>query len=482
MGIIRFSDYFGINKSQAELDFVDIPLNTDIELYVDPFAIFLDKDIWFNKCNNLIIDFFDRLIYELKNNNKSKALELMGNLSEANDANLGLSKGIPDGKGIGKKYGLLLYKKLNNSKAVKTGKVEDISDLELLIPGISNDRISDMTINIIRGMLIAYTYNQCKLYDIEMKKIASGMYWDDGIGFWRNAFVYLPVYEGKRIILVPKVSVRYRIRTNHKEYYNKFVLDFLQAEHLRANSSLVHVLKNKKRKVLKKDLKEKYPCTKEFLFEFSNKNSRVLREYKKYIIDNAGNELDNEAIEERQKEPREIDLMYLIDKLKEIKYGKKEANRYHECIKGIIVALFSPELYKIKKEKNIDRGLKRLDLVANNRAKRGFFNRISNIHRILCPKIIIECKNYKEDPKNPELDQLLGRLGKKRSHFGILACRNIKDKKRLLERCKIILENHGRYIIVIEDKDIFELIKLKNYKKIKEFDDYMDDKLSELIM
>ena len=105
MGIIRFSDYFGINKSQAELDFVDIPLNTDIELYVDPFAIFLDKDIWFNKCNNLIIDFFDRLIYELKNNNKSKALELMGNLSEANDANLGLSKGIPDGKGIGKKYG-----------------------------------------------------------------------------------------------------------------------------------------------------------------------------------------------------------------------------------------------------------------------------------------------------------------------------------------------------------------------------------------
>jgi hypothetical protein len=39
MGQRRFSDYFGISKGQSQLDFVDVPLDTDIELYVDPYAL-----------------------------------------------------------------------------------------------------------------------------------------------------------------------------------------------------------------------------------------------------------------------------------------------------------------------------------------------------------------------------------------------------------------------------------------------------------
>jgi hypothetical protein len=35
----RFSTYYGLVKSQAELDFVDVPLETDIRLFVDPYAL-----------------------------------------------------------------------------------------------------------------------------------------------------------------------------------------------------------------------------------------------------------------------------------------------------------------------------------------------------------------------------------------------------------------------------------------------------------
>ncbi len=35
----RFSNHFSINQPQSALDFVDVLVNTDIQLYIDPFAL-----------------------------------------------------------------------------------------------------------------------------------------------------------------------------------------------------------------------------------------------------------------------------------------------------------------------------------------------------------------------------------------------------------------------------------------------------------
>lgn len=61
----RFSDYFGPNKSQAELDFVDIPLTNDLPLYLDPYTLSLEDADWFASCNDLVVNFFE-LIIELQ--------------------------------------------------------------------------------------------------------------------------------------------------------------------------------------------------------------------------------------------------------------------------------------------------------------------------------------------------------------------------------------------------------------------------------
>ena len=66
------------------------------------------------------------------------------------------------------------------------------------------------------------------------------------------------------IILVPKIIARRDMAYDADEYYRNHVLWYLQAEHLDAGTALVHVLKNGRRVVYKKDLKEQYPYSKDF--------------------------------------------------------------------------------------------------------------------------------------------------------------------------------------------------------------------------
>ena len=58
----RLSDHFRLEASQNELDFVDIPLDTDIPLFVDPYALGLETDAWFRECSELVMGFFQHLI------------------------------------------------------------------------------------------------------------------------------------------------------------------------------------------------------------------------------------------------------------------------------------------------------------------------------------------------------------------------------------------------------------------------------------
>lgn len=50
----RFSAVFGIEASQAGLDFVDVELSTDMPLFVDPYAIQIRRDEWSDKCGDHI--------------------------------------------------------------------------------------------------------------------------------------------------------------------------------------------------------------------------------------------------------------------------------------------------------------------------------------------------------------------------------------------------------------------------------------------
>jgi len=169
-------------------------------------------------------------------------------------------------------------------------------------------------------------------------------------------------------------------------------------------------------------------------------------------------------------------------RLRAIHPGRDEASAYHDFILDALTKIFSPGLHYPRKEREIDNGRKRIDIVFTNRADSGFFHALNTYHRVICPYIFIECKNYSEDLANPEVDQLLGRFSDQRGTFGFLVCRSLSDPDLMLARCKDAANRRQGFIIALTDDDIETLLRLRVDEGQSGVDRFLDDRFSKLIM
>jgi len=476
---MRFSEYFKLNKSQAELDFVDVVINKDTPLFIDPYAVGQSNDLWSTESHNLIVDFFQKAIDAIRENKVDFAKSILNNLHEPNETRLGMSINKPRGRAIGSEQSIDLYDHLKDSKAAQTGFLKDLEDCALVISNIDKDKISDITTNIIKKQLADYTKEQCQLLGIPTQSVPMGPFWDQHSSSWKSVYTDLPVCDDEQIILVPKSIVRYTLEYDYKKYYRQFVLNFLREEHINAGSRLVKTLKNGNKKVYKKDLEKEYPLTKDFLYDFSNKNPEVLKSYKdtkKIEITS----LSDQEIEYKNSEKVSINYDDIERKLKAIPLGTENAHNYHNLIVGILESIFYPRWIFPKKEQEIHDGRKRIDIVFSNRAKSGFFFNLSqNIPALF---IIVECKNYSKDPANPELDQIAGRFSPSRGKFGMIICRRIEDKDKFFARCKDNVNDDRGHIIGLDDDDILNLLKLKSLEDEKGIDSFIDNLYRKIVM
>jgi hypothetical protein len=69
----RLSKHFKLNKSQAELDFVDVDLTGDMPLYIDPYTLSKRQDQWSVEASNLVVDFFQQAIDHIRRGEESEA-------------------------------------------------------------------------------------------------------------------------------------------------------------------------------------------------------------------------------------------------------------------------------------------------------------------------------------------------------------------------------------------------------------------------
>ena len=126
---MRVSEYFKLGKTQPFLDFVDIRLDTDIAVFVDPTALKSLPSSWGQECTSLIQHYFEAVLQKIRSGDDSGAQLLVSSLSERNEFHLGFSSGASQGHGFGSKSAESVWGALSKSLAVKSGLLKDLEDI-----------------------------------------------------------------------------------------------------------------------------------------------------------------------------------------------------------------------------------------------------------------------------------------------------------------------------------------------------------------
>lgn len=477
---MRISKQFGLNKSQYELDFVDIDPSIDTPLFLDPYFISKCDFPFACEAHSTLKSYFDFLLGLLRSGKIRQAEELFSYLGESNDICMGMSRGRPQGRGMGPEDTEAIFKELLKSHAIKSGIMEDIEDFRIFVPNVDKDKVSDMTANIIKWHLIEYTIDQCNLHNIPLfENVPSGMYWDSKNLNWNNKYTQRLVINEKPILLVPKRIVSYTDKYTSNEYRQHFVLNYLQNENLKLQTSLVKKYKNGREYVTKKSIQDQEEkMNKEYLVEFTERHPEVFSDFKRqtskkisFVEGSVLDDIDAQSI-----------CQYLIKKLEEIPSGTSNASNYHELIIGILELLLYPNLSSPKKEQEIHEGRKRIDIRFNNSAETGFFFTLPNTNVSLpCPFVYVECKNYTGEVANPELDQLSGRFSNRRGRVGILTCRTIDQEKLFIKRCADTFEDERGLILPITDIDLKTALQSFPEKGTKALENIFTEKYEKIV-
>lgn len=472
---MKISNHFRLNKSQAELDFVDIDFTTDTPLFLDPFFLSKKADNWSTQATLTLRSFFQRVIDLIRAGNEIEAKELFDHLHEPNTTCLGLSRGNPQGKGVGAGDTDKIYESLLRSRAIQTGLIQDIEDNILFVDNFGKDKLSDMTTNIITKHLITYTQNQCRLHNIPLSQgVTSGFFWNSRQIEWQSEHTEMLVINDRKLLLVPKGIVSFCKAYIPDRYYRQFVLDFLQNENIRMNTALVQRRNNGSRFVTKKSLEERHPQSKDFLRRFTREHPEILQQFKN---ETEVSSLAN--IEFTEFDFRSV-ARALIERLGSIPPGAADASNFHNIIIGILELIFYPHLINPIKEREIHNGRKRIDLVFDNSAKDGIFWRLSEHLNIPCPYIFVECKNYTKDVANPELDQLGGRFSVNSGKVGFIVCRSIDNMDLFIERCKDTYKDGRGLIIPLVDDDLVQLLNIYNDWNWEPIEKFLSDRIREI--
>jgi len=467
---VLISEYFHLNKSQLELDFVNVDIDGDLPLFLDPHYISMQKSPLAQAASFSIQTFFDKLLLLIRNSKMESAKQHLTYIGEINEIHLGFSKGKSRGRGIGSLNSENLITSMLSSNAIESGLIEKLEDSRIFVDGIGADKISDLCANVIRKSLIEYTKDQCKLWNIPLTTASSGYYWDsvsrDWIADSQTERLYI---NGNPYLLVPKEIVSFKSEFTPEKYLQHFVLNFLQNEHLRLNSNLVKVRRDKNgdivdRYVTKVSIVENLNNqgiipNKEWLFTFTLENREVLERFKREAFIQ-GDLFNGEAVT-----PNNIDV--LIEALKynltSIPEGNEAFSDYENAIKGITELLFYPDLNNPQVQVKINEGRKRIDLAFTNIARKRIFNIIRDVYDIPSNYILMECKNHSKDIANPELDQMIGRFSNSRGRVGIIFCRHLNNSELFLKRCKDTFNDSNNIILHITDEVLIKL--LDEYKQ-----------------
>ena len=186
-------------------------LVADTELFVDPFAVFEEKDGFFKESFDKIIRFFNEA-FKLAAKSPDRQgiyynkLKSILTFPEINEIGLGYS-GSNTGSGAAVWFRNQIIDSIYNSIDKGFTGFRHFEEIGIFEKGIGCDRISDITCNILKEEIIAYTQDICEKHNIPTQKVRmKHIRFDFTHLRWIDGIVELPYnnYKNRGVLLLPK--------------------------------------------------------------------------------------------------------------------------------------------------------------------------------------------------------------------------------------------------------------------------------------
>lgn len=283
--------YFG----HKNFDFIDIDLNKDNLLFLDPCLIENVNFTGINSIRNTMKSFFKEFYQAYYTNNLLLKKKILAYAKEENSTRLGYGNG-KNGKGNTLKGLLKIFKPLESLvKDIKT--IGTPQDTTIFVQGFAEDGLSDLITNVLHKELNDFTLRQMKKYGIAPNHKTSFYYWEPKSKQWERN--YFPCYQkdGKKILLVPKQIVRKKYLYNVGHYFSKIVLEEVRKKENLKDLKGKYISKKEVEKRFKNENKHwKYDSIIDYTKRFPNELKEYHKNFSKYYSNNG--EMTDEELDE----------------------------------------------------------------------------------------------------------------------------------------------------------------------------------------
>lgn len=427
----RLNDYHGIYLCQSEVDFAIPFLDEDIPLYIDPFRLWQSPAYQDNGLHVLFKNAFNGLGRMFVEGQSDKAIDILQRISECDEVGLGNSK-TRNGKRIGAGLARQILNLYETIPAIREYGLEHPELIQLLVEGISKDRISDMTANLLGSFLIDYTIQECVRYGIPTEK-CEFEYLDVKTMSFKKDSCDLPVNPRTKqpLWLVPKRWLRRNMWLNGDDYLNHY---------------LVEKIESLKRSEID-------------IVTFNRDNYNVLAEYVK---------AKERTVEDCKNDPLfgQIPItsakrkLLTIKKLPTGKNGNAD-KKYEEEVCQLMSSLLYPHLDFAQAQSRTESGAQIRDLVFYNNNSYPFLKEIQELY--YSRQLVMELKNVEEVTKD-HINQLHRYLNPVFGGFGIIVTRN-RPKNSVFKHTIDLWSGQRKCILIMDDSDVAMMVNVFESKQ-----------------
>ena len=241
-----FSEQYKIDTSRG-VDWFDPILDYDTKLFIDPFLVEKRHHTYFRNSTKNLVNFFN-YVFELAATTsrnvqslKYKSLIRINTFPEVKELCLGYAAGSTKGSGSGKGFASTIVEAILDSIDRGVISLPHFEELGIFNNGIGADRISDITANLIKTDLIAYTQQVCSHYKLPTQKfsirILNTWYWR-----WEYKTFDLPVnpfFVEQAVLLVPYSFINNIPSISNDDFYDYCTAEYNENLRLELNTTVL---------------------------------------------------------------------------------------------------------------------------------------------------------------------------------------------------------------------------------------------------